>query len=178
MIERIDGCDMAKQDMASQDIANSVKIALLAARFNTQIVDALVKGALDTLEAQGVPAEHIKLTMVPGAFELPLVAARVAERNMCDVIIALGAVIRGDTPHFDYVAGECARGLARVSLDYKLPVIFGVLTTDTFEQALARSGKGADQSVPDPSGKQGVTNKGADAALAALEMVALLRELK
>ncbi len=177
MIERIEGRDIAK-------IAGEIKVTLVAARFNTRIVDGLVKGALDTLDDQGVAAKHIKLVMVPGAFELPLAAARVAENNavagrkMCDAIIALGAVIRGDTPHFDLVAGECARGLARVSLDYKLPVSFGVLTTDTFEQALARSGNVADSYVADPTGKQVSTNKGADAALAALEMVALLGELK
>ena len=172
MIERIEGRDIAK-------IAGEIKVTLVAARFNTRIVDGLVKGALDTLDDK-----HIKLVMVPGAFELPLAAARVAASNAvaghakCAAIIALGAVIRGDTPHFDFVAGECARGLARVSLDYKLPVSFGVLTTDTFEQALARSGNVADSYVADPTGKQVGTNKGADAALAALEMVALLGELK
>ncbi len=155
--------------------AGTACFTLVVSRFNAQIVDGLMAGAIETLQDQGVSEENIRAVMVPGAFELPLVAARVAMRKDCAAIIALGAVIRGDTPHFDYVAGECARGLARVSLDYQLPVIFGVLTTDTFEQALERSGKPSAAKAQVQKGKQQVSNKGADAAMAALEMVNLLR---
>jgi 6,7-dimethyl-8-ribityllumazine synthase len=144
--------------------ANDVRVAVVAARFNSFVVDKLVSGALDTLHKQGVPDTQVLLVRVPGAFELPLAVQELAANSDCDAVIALGAVIRGDTPHFDYVAGECARGLAQVSLDTGVPVAFGVLTCDTAEQALARAG-----------GKAG--NKGADAALTALEMANLLEIL-
>jgi len=144
--------------------ANTAKFTLVVGRFNSAIVDNLCAGAIDTLRRQGVPAANITVVRVPGAYEMPLAAKRVAVKGETDAIIALGAVIRGGTPHFDFVAGECSSGLARVALDYDLPIAFGVLTTDTIEQAVDRSGTKAG-------------NKGADAAMTALEMVSLLRNI-
>ncbi len=144
--------------------ANSAKFTLVVGRFNSTIVDGLVSGAVDTLTRHGVPEANITVVKVPGAYELPLAAKKVASRGDVDAIIALGAVIRGGTPHFDFVAGECSSGLARVALDHELPVAFGVLTTDTIEQAVERSGTKAG-------------NKGIDAAMTALEMVSLLRNI-
>lgn len=144
--------------------ANTAKFTLVVGRFNSTIVDNLCSGAIDTLRRQGVPEANITVVRVPGAYEMPLAAKRVAARGGADAIIALGAVIRGGTPHFDFVAGECSSGLARVSLDYDIPVAFGVLTTDTIEQAIERSGTKAG-------------NKGADCAMTALEMVSLLRNI-
>ncbi|HEX6549664.1 MAG TPA: 6,7-dimethyl-8-ribityllumazine synthase [Gammaproteobacteria bacterium] len=144
--------------------ANGARIAIVAARFNSFVVDKLVSGALETLREQGVPDIQVLLVRVPGAFELPLIVQELAANSDCDAVIALGAVIRGDTPHFDFVAGECARGLSQVALDTGVPVAFGVLTCDTAEQALERAG-----------GKAG--NKGADAAMTALEMANLLQML-
>ncbi len=144
--------------------AAGLRIACIAARFNEFVVDPLVEGAVATLRRHGVPASHIEVIRVPGAFEIPLVARKLALSGRYDALIALGAVIRGDTPHFDYVAGECAAGIARAALDSGVPVAFGVLTTDTLEQATDRAG-----------GKDG--NKGADAALTAIEMANLLRRL-
>ena len=140
------------------------RFAIVAARFNQDVTDALVSAALDTFSRHGVPAERVTVVRVPGAFELPLAAKRLIQGGGYAALVALGAVIRGDTPHFDYVAGECARGIAQVSLDCAVPVIFGVLTTDDREQAVARAGGSAG-------------NKGREAAMAALEMVTLLREL-
>lgn len=142
--------------------ANGARVAIVAARFNSFVVDKLVSGALETLREQGVPDSQVLLVRVPGAFELPLIVQELAANSDCDAVIALGAVIRGDTPHFDFVAGECARGLSQVALDTGVPVAFGVLTCDTAEQALERAG-----------GKAG--NKGADAAMTALEMANLLQ---
>lgn len=144
--------------------ANTARFTLIAGRFNSTIVDGLCTGAIDTLRRHGVPEANITLVRVPGAYELPLAAKRVAAKTEVDAIIALGAVIRGGTPHFDYVAGECASGLARVGLEHDIPVAFGVLTTDTIEQAVERSGTKAG-------------NKGVDAAMTALEMVSLLRNI-
>ncbi len=141
------------------------KFAIVAGRFNGYIVDSLVNGAIDTLVRHGVNAKDITLVKVPGCFELPLAVKRVAEgKGGYHAIIALGAVIRGATPHFDYVAGQCAAGLARMSLELSLPVAFGVLTTDSIEQAVERAGTKAG-------------NKGTDAAMTALEMVTLLDKL-
>jgi len=142
-----------------------VRIACVAARFNDFVVEALVRGALDTLRRHGLPEKQIEIVRVPGSFEIPLVLRKLAMSRRYDALIALGAVIRGDTPHFDYVAGECAAGIGRVALESGVPVAFGVLTTDTVEQAMDRAG-----------GKAG--NKGADAALTAIEMVNLLRRLE
>jgi len=144
--------------------AVTAKFVIIVARFNGFVVESLLEGALDLLKRQGVNDNNITVVRVPGAFEMPLVAKKIAEKKDCDAIIALGAVIRGGTPHFDFVAGECASGLAGVSLEEKIPVAFGVLTTDTIEQAIERSGTKAG-------------NKGADAALSALEMVSLMRNL-
>ncbi|MEM7218151.1 MAG: 6,7-dimethyl-8-ribityllumazine synthase [Pseudomonadota bacterium] len=137
------------------------KFAIVAARFNETIVDQLVRGARATLSQHGVGADDVTLVQVPGCFELPFAVRRVANAYPdLDGVIALGTVIRGATAHFDYVAGECASGLARVALELDLPVSFGVLTTETIEQAIERSGTKAG-------------NKGADAALTALEMAGL-----
>ena len=144
--------------------ANTAKFTLVVGRFNSAIVDGLEFGAIDTLRRHGVPDANITVVRVPGAYELPVAAKRIAQRGEADAIIALGAVIRGGTPHFDYVAGECSSGLARVMLDENLPVAFGVLTTDTIEQALERSGTKAG-------------NKGVDCAMTAMEMVSLLRNI-
>ena len=141
-----------------------LRIALVASRFNAEVVDRLVRGAVDALIAHGADPALLELVRVPGAYDLPPVARRIAESGRCDAIVALGAVIRGETAHFDYVAGECAAGLARVSEDTGVPVAFGVLTTEDEAQALERAG-----------GSEG--NKGADAALAAVELATLLRKL-
>ncbi len=144
--------------------AGDLRIACVAARFNDFVVEALLRGALDTLQRHGVQEHQIDVVRVPGAFEIPIVARTLAVSGRYDALIALGAVIRGETPHFDYVAGECAAGLARIALEHGVPIAFGVLTTDTVEQATDRAG-----------GKVG--NKGADAALTAIEMAGLLRRL-
>jgi 6,7-dimethyl-8-ribityllumazine synthase len=141
------------------------RVALIASRFNRFIVDELLAGARDALERHGVRPDGCILVWVPGAFELPVMAERLAASGRYDAIVALGAVVRGGTPHFDYVAGECASGLNRVALDHGIPVSFGVLTTDTVEQALERA-----------STSEG--NKGFDVTLTALEMVQALRELE
>lgn len=139
----------------------SCKIAIVASEFNHFIVQQLVDGALDALKRHGVADADITLGWVPGAFELPLAADVMAASGRYEAVMALGAVIRGGTPHFDYVAGECSRGLAKVGLKHDLPVIFGVLTTDTVDQALERAGAGSG-------------NKGFDTAVAALQMISLL----
>ncbi|MDQ5909666.1 MAG: 6,7-dimethyl-8-ribityllumazine synthase [Pseudomonadota bacterium] len=141
------------------------RFALVAARFNSFIVQNLIDGAVDALRRHGVPEASIDLIWTPGSFELPLAAQRLAASERYDGIVALGAVIRGGTPHFEYVASECVKGLAGVSLEYDLPVGFGVLTVDTIEQAVERAGTKAG-------------NKGAEAAMAVLEMVSLLRRLE
>ena len=140
-------------------------IAIVAAEFNHFIVQQLVDGALDALQRNGVPEAGVTLAWVPGAFELPLAANVMAASGNHDAVIALGAVIRGGTPHFDYVAGECSRGLAQVGLKHELPVIFGVLTTDDVDQALERAGSGSG-------------NKGFDTAVAALQMIGLLDRIR
>ena len=145
-------------------LARDLKFVIVAARFNDFIVESLVRGAVDTLKRHGATEKNIELVRVPGAFELPLAAQRLAHSKRYQGIIALGAVIKGATPHFDYVCGECASGLSRVSQQTGVPVAFGVLTTDTIEQAIERAGTKAG-------------NKGADAALVALEMANLLPQL-
>jgi 6,7-dimethyl-8-ribityllumazine synthase len=137
---------------------------VVAARFNEFVVEPLMRGALDALKRHGVLDKQIEIVRVPGAFEMPIVVRKLALSQRYDAIITLGAVIRGETPHFDYVAGECAGGIARVALETGVPVAFGVLTTDTVDQAMDRAG-----------GKAG--NKGADCALVAIEMANLLRRL-
>jgi 6,7-dimethyl-8-ribityllumazine synthase len=144
--------------------AGDLRIALVASRFNESVVDRLVRGALDALAQLGADTSATMLVRVPGAFDLPPVVRRVAQSGSVDAIVALGAVIRGETAHFDYVAAECAAGLARAASETGIPVAFGVLTTDTDEQAIERSG-----------GAHG--NKGADAARAAVELASLMRKL-
>jgi 6,7-dimethyl-8-ribityllumazine synthase len=145
-------------------LARDLRFAILAARFNDFVVEPLIRGALDALRRHGVADKQIDIVRVPGAFDIPIVARKLALAQRYEALIALGCVIRGQTPHFDYVAGECAGGIARIALESGVPIAFGVLTTDTAEQAVDRAG-----------GKAG--NKGADAALVALEMANLLRRL-
>jgi 6,7-dimethyl-8-ribityllumazine synthase len=145
-------------------LTRDLRFALIAARFNDFVVEPLLRGALDALRRHGVSEKQIEVVRVPGAFDIPIVARRLAMSRRYEALIALGAVIRGQTPHFDYVAGECAGGIARIALESGVPIAFGVLTTDTVEQAVDRAG-----------GKAG--NKGADAAVAAIEMANLLRRL-
>jgi 6,7-dimethyl-8-ribityllumazine synthase len=137
----------------------------VAARFNDFVVESLVRGALDALKRHGVTEKQIEIIRVPGAFEIPLVLRKLALSRRYDALIALGAVIRGDTPHFDYVAGQAASGLMAVQLETGIPVAFGVLTTNTMEQAADRAG-----------GKDG--NKGYDAAITAIEMAERIRRLR
>jgi 6,7-dimethyl-8-ribityllumazine synthase len=145
--------------------APEAKIAIVISRFNSFINEQLLAGAVDTLKRTGqVQDDNITVVRMPGAVELPLVAKRVAASKKYDAIIALGTVIRGGTPHFEFVANECNKGLAQVSLDYDIPVAFGVLTTDSIDQAIERAGT-----------KMG--NKGSEAALSALEMVNVMAEL-
>jgi 6,7-dimethyl-8-ribityllumazine synthase len=145
-------------------LARDLRFAFIAARFNDFVVEPLIRGALDALKRHGASEKQIEIVRVPGAFDIPIVVRRLAMSKRYDALITLGAVVRGQTPHFDYVAGECASGIARIALESGVPIAFGVLTTDTMEQAVDRAG-----------GKAG--NKGADAALAALEMANLLRRL-
>jgi len=140
------------------------RFALVCSRFNSFIVDALEGGAVDTLIRHGAKDSDIHIIKAPGAYDLPLAVQKVAATGRYDAIIALGAVIRGSTPHFDHVAGECVKGLSTVSLQHGIPVAFGVLTVDTIEQAIERAGTKAG-------------NKGAEAALSSIEMVNLIREL-
>jgi 6,7-dimethyl-8-ribityllumazine synthase len=142
-----------------------MRIAIVISRFHEVITDRLLNGALSCLKQHGVPRTHVAEFHCPGAFEIPQVAAAVASSGRYDAVVCLGAVIRGETPHFEYVAGEAARGIQTVALTSGLPVLFGILTTENKKQALDRSG-----------GKHG--NKGWDAAVAALEMVALLKSIK
>lgn len=145
-------------------VLQDARIALLVSRFNGFIVESLLEGALDTLKRHGADVRDLQIIRVPGAFEMPLVAQRLAASKRFEALVALGAVIRGGTPHFEYVAGECTKGLAAVSLKFDIPVAFGVLTVDTIEQAIERAGTKAG-------------NKGAEAALSAIEMIGLLRNL-
>jgi len=145
-------------------ISHGARFAIVAARFNSFIVDHLLNGAVDTLVRHGVEEKSIDVIHTPGAFEIPLATQRVAATKQYDGIIALGCVIRGATPHFDYVAGECVKGIAAVTLKYDVPIALGVLTVDTIDQAVERAGTKAG-------------NKGAEAALSALEMVNLLKRL-
>ena len=141
--------------------ASKGKYALIVSRWNSFVVESLKDGALDTLRRHGIKDENVTVYYAPGAFEFPLVAQKIAAKKEFDAIIALGAVIRGGTPHFDFVAGECVKGLAQVSLNSGIPVTFGVLTVDYIEQAIERSGTKAG-------------NKGVEAASTALELVSLI----
>jgi 6,7-dimethyl-8-ribityllumazine synthase len=144
-------------------IAQGLKFGIIAGRFNEFIGGKLISGAIDALKRHGVDENDIELMWVPGAFEIPLAAKKMAKAKKYDGVICLGAVIRGSTPHFDYVASEVSKGIANVSLDTEVPVIFGVLTTDTIEQAIERAGTKAG-------------NKGYDAAITAIEMANLLKQ--
>jgi len=146
-------------------IATGMKFALVVSRFNSFITERLAEGALDCLKRQGASDADLTVVRVPGAWEIPLVAKRLAQSRQYDAVICLGAVIRGSTPHFEYVAAEVSKGVAQVSLETGLPVLFGILTTDTLEQAIERAGSKAG-------------NKGFAAAEAAIEMVSLLKELE
>ena len=139
---------------------NQGRYVLVVARWNSFVVEHLLEGALDTLRRHGISDEQMHIVRVPGAFEIPSACQKLAQRDDCDAIIALGAVIRGGTPHFEYVAGECTKGLAQVQMETGKPIAFGVLTVDSIEQAVERSGTKAG-------------NKGAEAAMSALEMVSL-----
>ncbi len=152
------------RNIEGQLVIKGARFGLAVSRFNAFIVDSLVAGAVDTLRRHGADEGEIEIVRAPGAFELPLVVSRMARSRRFDAIIALGAVIRGGTPHFEYVAGECTRGLSAAMLQHDVPVAFGVLTVDTIEQAIERAGTKAG-------------NKGAEAALSAIEMVDLLRRL-
>lgn len=145
--------------------AAGMRFALVVSRFNGFIVDALQQGAIDALLRHGADSADIRVIKTPGAFELPLAVQLLTERQDVDAVIALGAVIRGATPHFDYVAGECVKGMASAMLQQRIPVAFGVLTTDTIEQAIERAGTKAG-------------NKGFEAAVTAIEMVDLVRQLR
>jgi 6,7-dimethyl-8-ribityllumazine synthase len=143
---------------------NNARFCLVVSRFNSFVVESLLAGALDALKRHGANDGDISIVRVPGAWELPLAVERIAAKSNYDAIIAIGAVIRGGTPHFEYVAGECVKGMAHASLSHRIPVAFGVLTVDTIEQAIERAGTKAG-------------NKGAEAAMSAIEMVDLLRQL-
>jgi len=144
--------------------AEGFQFALIVSRFNDFISSKLVEGALDALKRHGAKEEQLTLVKVPGAFEIPLAAKKLAESEKFDAVICLGAVIRGSTPHFDYVAAEVSKGIAMVALESKVPVTFGVLTTDNLEQAIERAGTKAG-------------NKGWDAAMAAMEMANLFKDM-
>ena len=146
-------------------ISEGLKFAIVVGRFNEFIGSKLLSGAIDGLERHGSKEEDIEIIWVPGAFEIPLVAKKLAKTNKYDAVICLGAVIRGSTPHFDYVSSEVSKGIANASLDTEIPIIFGVLTTDNIEQAIERAGT-----------KSG--NKGYDAAITAIEMANLLKEIE
>lgn len=146
-------------------VAEGMKVGIVAARFNEFITNKLLGGALDGLTRHDVREEDIEVAWVPGAFEIPLIAARMAKSGKYDAVICLGAVIRGSTSHYDYVCNEVSKGIASVSLETGVPVLFGVLTTENIEQAIERAGTKAG-------------NKGYDCALSAVEMVNLIREME
>lgn len=146
-------------------VSEDIKVGIIAARFNEIIVSKLIGGALDGLKRHNVKEEDIDLAWVPGAFEIPLVAEKMAQSGRYDAVICLGAVIRGATTHYDYVCNEVSKGIAHVSLESKIPVMFGVVTTENIEQAIERAGSKAG-------------NKGYDCALGAIEMVNLLRQIE
>lgn len=145
-------------------VIDGARFGIVVGRFNSFVVESLLDGALDTLKRHGASEKDIEIIRVPGAFEIPLACKRMAASKKYDAIIALGAVIRGGTPHFEFVAGECSKGMAQVMLEYGIPLAFGVLTVDTIEQAIERAGTKAG-------------NKGVEATLSAIEMVNLMPQL-
>ncbi|KAA0876299.1 6,7-dimethyl-8-ribityllumazine synthase [Nitrincola tapanii] len=146
-------------------VSGEGRYAIVVGRFNAFVVESLLQGALDTLKRHGVSDEQIRIIRVPGAFEIPLAVKKIAQQKRDDAIIALGAVIRGGTPHFEYVSAESSKGIAQVMMDFDLPIANGILTVNSIEQAVERSGTKAG-------------NKGAEAAMSALEMVSLMRRLE
>ena len=144
-------------------VGKGLKFGIVAGRFNDFIVSKLVDGAIDGLKRHGVNEDDIELSLVPGAFEIPLIAKKMVKSNKYDAVICLGAVIKGSTPHFDYVCAEASKGIASVSLEYEKPVIFGVITTNSIEEAIERAGTKAG-------------NKGYDAAISAIEMANILKQ--
>jgi 6,7-dimethyl-8-ribityllumazine synthase len=144
--------------------AQSIRFGVIVGRFNSFVVESLLSGVMDTIIRHGGDLQNIEVVRVPGAYEMPLAAQRLAASERYDALVAVGAVIRGGTPHFEFVAGECSKGLATVGLNHNIPIAFGVLTVDTIEQAIERAGTKAG-------------NKGVEAALSAIEMVNLLRQL-
>jgi 6,7-dimethyl-8-ribityllumazine synthase len=156
---------MSEVNEINGDISvDKAKIAIVVGRFNGFVVESLLQAALDTLKRAGIKPGDITVSHVPGAFEMPLVVQKYAQSGSFEAIIGLGAVIRGSTPHFDFVAGENAKALSSLALQHSIPVINGVLTTDTIEQAIERAGTKAG-------------NKGADAAMTAMEMISLMRKI-
>lgn len=155
---------MAIKTIEGSLTVQNARFCLVVARFNSFVVESLLAGAVDALKRHGADDADISIVRVPGAFEMPLVLEKLAARGDYDAIVTLGAVIRGGTPHFDFVAGECVKGMAQVTLKHQVPIAFGVLTVDTIEQAIERSGTKAG-------------NKGAEAAMSAIEMVNLLRQI-
>lgn len=144
--------------------ARDLKIAIIVARFNSFITERLVEGALDTIRRHGGNTDEIDIIKVPGCFEIPVAADKVASTKKYDAVICLGALIRGATPHFDYISAECTKGIAQLSLNYHIPMAYGVITADTLDQAIDRAGTKAG-------------NKGSEAALAAIEMAQLLKNI-
>lgn len=157
--------EMTHEIEGTFEAPTGARFAIAVARFNHFITDRLLEGAIDGLVRHGVPRDHITVARTPGAYELPLLVSRLAKSGRVDAVITLGAVIRGSTPHFDFVANEVAKGCASVMLETGVPIVFGVLTTDTIEQAIERAGTKAG-------------NKGWEAGLSAIEMVSLGRALK
>jgi len=153
-----------KNKINDESKSNNIKIGVVASRFNGFVVDRLLNACLDTLKNNGLNQENIIIVRVPGAFEIPVAAQRLITASGCDAVIALGAIIRGETPHFEYIASECSSGLAQIALNHDTPVIFGVLTVDNSDQAMDRAGTEE-------------SNKGAEAANAALEMINALRDI-
>ena len=155
---------MSYQEVSGEVYGKGQKIAMVVGRFNSFVVESLVSGAVDVLQRHGVEEKDITVVRVPGAHEIPVTVKKLAKSKKVDGVVALGAVIRGSTPHFDYVAGECSKGLSQIALDTGKPVGFGVLTVDSIEQAIERSGTKAG-------------NKGAEAALTVVEMINVLKKL-
>ena len=156
---------MSEQNIieGDQTIGNA-RVGIVASKFNSFVVDRLLSACLETLKAAGLNEKDLEIVRVPGAFEIPVAAQHLIRKNKCEAVIALGAIIRGETSHFEYIANECSRGLSQVAIDNDVPVIFGVLTADNSDQAMDRAG-------PEES------NKGAEAAKAAIEMISLLRKI-
>lgn len=156
---------MSEQNVIEGDqTIDNARVGIVASKFNSFVVDRLLSACLETLKAAGLNEKDLEIVRVPGAFEIPVAAQRLIRKNKCEAVIALGAIIRGETPHFKYIANECSRGLSQVAINNDVPVIFGVLTADNSDQAMDRAG-------PEES------NKGAEAARAAIEMISLLRKI-